>query len=91
MLSRMVHHGLLLDPVDPRAANQAVRRFGLDTIGYPIATLAGLIWPPLTLVGIGSLTSYYMVEQTQILPSADRSSFRQPRDSRSRRRGIRLP
>jgi uncharacterized membrane protein len=81
MLSRMVHHELLVNPVEPRVADQAVRRFGLGTIGYPIATLAGLMWPPLILIGIGSLTGYYMVEQTQILPRADHSLLRQARGS----------
>ena len=70
MLSRMVHHGLLVNPVGRCDANRAVRRFGLGTIGYPIAMLAGLAWPPLILIGIGALTSYYMVEQTPILPHA---------------------
>ncbi len=68
MLSRMVHHGLLTDPTTPKAARQAVRRFGLGTIAYPVATLAGLAWPPLVLVAVGVLAIYYMLEQTQILP-----------------------
>ncbi|MDQ1722932.1 MAG: potassium channel family protein [Pseudonocardiales bacterium] len=71
MLSRMVHHGLLLNPVSPEIARRAVRRFGLGTIAYPAATAAGLLWPPLILIAIGVLAVYYMTERTQILPQAD--------------------
>ena len=69
MLSRMVHHGLLVNPVEPDVGNRAIRRFGLGTVAYPIATAIGLIWPPLVLVAMGGLAAYYMAEQTQILPS----------------------
>ena len=70
MLSRMVHHGLLVNPVPPDVGNRAIHRFGLGTIAYPIATALGLIWPPLILISMGALAVYYMAEQTQILPSA---------------------
>ena len=73
MLSRMVNHGLLRNPVAPEIAKRAVRRFGLGTIAYPIATAASLLWPPLILIAIGTLAGYYMAEQTQILPDADQS------------------
>jgi uncharacterized membrane protein len=71
MLSRMVHHGLLANPVAPDVARRAVRRFGLGSIAYPAATAAGLLWPPLILIAIAVLAVYYMAEQTQILPKAD--------------------
>jgi uncharacterized membrane protein len=70
MLSRIVHRGLLVNPVPPDVGNRAIRRFGLGTIAYPVATALGLLWPPLMLVAIGALAVYYMAEQTQILPSA---------------------
>jgi len=70
MLSRMVNHGLLKDPVEPEVGARAVRRFGLGSIAYPIATGAGLIWPPLILITMGALAAYYMAEQIQILPEA---------------------
>jgi hypothetical protein len=73
MLSRMVHHNLLTNPVPLTAGRRAVRRFGLGTLAYPVATIAGLIWPPLILIAIGALTSYYAIEQTQLLPDADGS------------------
>jgi len=69
MLSRMIHHGLLVRPVPPDVGNRAIRRFGLGTIAYPVVTALGLIWPPFMLIGIGALAVYYMAEQTQILPS----------------------
>ena len=69
MLSRIVHRELLAKPVPPDAGNKAIRRFGLGTIAYPIATALGLLWPPLMLIAIGALAIYYMTEQTQILPS----------------------
>ena len=68
MLSRMIHHGLLVRPVPPDVGNRAIRRFGLGTIAYPVVTALGLIWPPFMLIGIGALALYYMTEQTQILP-----------------------
>jgi uncharacterized membrane protein len=73
MLSRIVHHGLLTNPVAPQVAQRAVRRFGLGTIVYPLATAAGLFWAPLILIAIAVLAVYYMAEQTQILPNADRA------------------
>ena len=69
MLSQIVHRGLLVHPVAPEVGNLAIRRFGLGTIAYPVATALGLLWPPLMLVTIGALTVYYMAEQTQILPN----------------------
>ena len=69
MLSRIVHHGLLVHPVPPDVGNKAIRRFGLGTIAYPAATALGLLWPPSMLIAIGALAIYYMTEQTQILPS----------------------
>lgn len=73
MLSRIVHHDLLASPVGPGVGRRAVRRFGLGTIAYPIATAAGLLWPPLTLIAIGALALYYTLEQTQLLPGAETS------------------
>jgi uncharacterized membrane protein len=69
MLSRMVGHGLLVRPVPADIGRRAVRRFGLGTIAYPLATAAGLLWPPLILIAIGLLAVYYMAEQTPILPA----------------------
>ena len=68
MLSRIVHHGLLANPVTPEVPKRAVQRFGLGTIAYPLATAAGLFWPPLILIAIAVLAVFYMAEQTQILP-----------------------
>jgi hypothetical protein len=65
MLSRIVHHGLLVNPVPTAVGNRAIRRFGLGTIAYPVATALGLLWPPLMLLAIGALAVYYMAEQTQ--------------------------
>ncbi len=70
MFARMVNHGLLVSPVPPEVGRAAVRRFGLGTIAYPIATVLGLIWPPLILVAIGGLAFYYIGERTELLPSA---------------------
>ncbi len=70
MFSRMVNHGLLATPVPADVGKRATRRFGLGSIGYPLATVAGLIWPPLVLIAIGALALYYMFEQTQLLPPA---------------------
>lgn len=69
MLARIVHHGLLRQPVSREVGDAAIRRFGLGTIVYPIATVLGLLWPPAILVTMGALAVYYMTEQAQILPS----------------------
>lgn len=68
MLDRMVRHDLLLHPVPVDVGRRAVRRFGLGTIAYPLATGAGLLWPPLMLIAIGALGLYYVAERTPILP-----------------------
>jgi uncharacterized membrane protein len=73
MFARMVGKGLLIHPVDAETGRRAVRRFGLGTIAYPIATVLGLLWPPLMLLAIGGLAAYYMIEQTQVLPEAART------------------
>ncbi len=64
MFSRMVRHGLLIEPVDPAVGRRAIRRFGLGTLAYPAATVIGLVWPPLILVTMGGLAVYYAFEQT---------------------------
>ena len=72
MLSRIVRHDLLANPVSAEVGKRAVRRFGLETIAHPIATATGLFWPPLILIAIAVLAVYYMTEQTPILPDAAR-------------------
>lgn len=62
---------LLRRPVTPETGKAAVRRFDLGTIAYPIATIAGLAWPPLILLAIAALAIYYTVEHIQILPDTD--------------------
>lgn len=71
MLHRMIHHGLLKHPVEPRTGRTALWRFGIGTVAYPVSTGLGLVWPPLMLITTGLLAIYYMFEQTQILPSAE--------------------
>ncbi len=63
MLHRMINHGLLRHPVDAETGRRAVHRFGLGAVAYPVATVLGLIWPPLMLLAIGGLAAYYAVEQ----------------------------
>ena len=72
MLARIVHHGLLRHPVSPEVGEAAIRRFGLGTIIYPLATVVGLLWPPEILITMGVLAIYYMTEQSQILPSTSK-------------------
>ncbi len=69
LLARMTRHGLLRTPVSEDVAKRAIRRFGLGTIAYPVATALGLIWPPLLLGAMAVLTMYYMSEHTPILPT----------------------
>ena len=70
MLARIVHHGLLIHPVSPEVGEAAIRRFGLGSVVYPIATGLGVVWPPAVLITMGALAIYYMAERTQIVPSA---------------------
>jgi uncharacterized membrane protein len=64
MFARMVRHGLLAEPIDASVGTRAIRRFGLGTLAYPAATVAGLVWPPLILVSMGGLALYHAFEQT---------------------------
>ena len=63
MFAHMIHGNLLVTPIDPVLGKRALHRFGLGTLAYPAATIAGLIWPPLILVAIGALTLYYALQQ----------------------------
>lgn len=62
--ARMIGHDLVETPVHAAVGKRAIRRFGLGTLAYPAATVAGLAWPPLILVAMGGLALYYAFEQT---------------------------
>lgn len=64
MFAHMVRGSLLQSPMEPAAGREAIRRFGLGTLAYPVATIAGLIWPPLMLLALTALAIYYVTEQT---------------------------
>lgn len=64
MFAHMIHGNLLVSAIDAAVGKQAIRRFGLGTLAYPAATIAGLFWPPLLLPAIGGLTLYYALQQT---------------------------
>ncbi len=69
ILQRMVKHGLLAQPIDPALGRKAVIRFGLGALAYPMATVIGLLSPPVMLLAYAGLATYYMFEQTAILPA----------------------
>ena len=69
MFAHMVHRNLLATPLEPAVGRRAIRRFGLGTLAYPAATIAGLIWPPLMLIALTVLALYYATERT---PNAER-------------------
>ena len=77
MLHRMVSRNLLLYPVPRDVGTQAVRRFGLGSILYPLSALLGVAWPPLVLILTGGLAVYYVFEHTPILPSRPPSAVTQ--------------
>ncbi len=66
MFAHMIRHNLLATAIDPVAGRRATRRFGLGTLAYPAATVAGLLWPPLILVAIGALAVYYARQQATL-------------------------
>lgn len=69
MFAHMVHGNLLRTPLEPSAGARAIRRFGLGTLAYPAATVAGLSWPPLMLVALTVLAIYYAIERTPNHPT----------------------
>jgi hypothetical protein len=69
MFAHMVHRNLLQTPLESSAGRNAIRRFGLGTLAYPAATVAGLIWPPLMLLALSLLAIYYATERTPSEPS----------------------
>ena len=66
MFAHMIRRNLLVTAIDPVVGKRAIRRFGLGTLAYPAATIAGLLWPPLILVAIGALALYYARQQATI-------------------------
>lgn len=70
MLQRLVKHKLLIAPAADAVGTRAVRRFAIGNVTYPIATLLGLAWPPLTLVAVAGITLYYAVDRLQVLPTS---------------------
>lgn len=69
ILHRIIRHELLASPVGPAEARQALWRFGLGTLAYPVAALIGLLSPPVMLLVYVALAAYYLIEHTAILPS----------------------
>jgi uncharacterized membrane protein len=70
ILHRLIRHNLLLRPVSHAEGRRAQLRFGLGTLLYPGFALLGLVWAPVMLVAFAGLATYYMFEQTPILPVA---------------------
>lgn len=83
MLHRIVKHELLIEPVAEAVGRRAVRRFAIGNVAYPIATLLGLVWPPLMLFAVGGITLYYAVDQFQVLPSSPASATKEAQRGRS--------
>jgi uncharacterized membrane protein len=69
MFAHMVRRNLLQTPLETSAGRRAIRRFGLGTLAYPAATIAGLVWPPLMLIALTVLAIYYAIERTPHNPS----------------------
>jgi uncharacterized membrane protein len=67
ILRHLVHHGLVRTQATPEQARQAVRRFGVGSLIYPVITLIGLISPVAMLVCYAALTGFYMFDQTPVL------------------------
>lgn len=59
MFAHMVRADLLSVPLEAAAGRRAIRQFGLGTLAYPVATIAGVIWPPLMLIALAVLAIYY--------------------------------
>jgi uncharacterized membrane protein len=70
ILHRMVHRGLLKQPVADQTGRRAINRFGLGTLIYPVVVVVGLFSPVTMLILYAALTLFYVLEQTPILPSS---------------------
>jgi len=78
ILWHLIRRGLLLRPVSPAAGRKAVRRFGLGSVLYPLIMIVGLLSPAAMLILYSALTTFYIAEQTPILPDTpDQSSLRE--------------
>jgi uncharacterized membrane protein len=69
ILWHIIRAGLTHHPVPAEQRRDALRRFGLGTLLYPIATLVGLINAPVMLLLYAGLTLYYILDQTPLLPT----------------------
>lgn len=78
ILWHLIRRGLLLRPVSPAAGRKAVRRFGLGSVLYPLIMIVGLLSPAAMLILYSALTTFYIAEQTPILPDTpDQSPLRE--------------
>jgi uncharacterized membrane protein len=69
LLHRLIAQDLLITPVSQPVGRQAVRRFGIGALIYPVAIALGLWSAPLMLLVMAVVTGYYMFEQSQIVRS----------------------
>jgi uncharacterized membrane protein len=78
ILWHLIRRGLLLRPVSPADGRKAVRRFGLGSVLYPLIMIVGLLSPAAMLILYSALTTFYIAEQTPILPDTpDQSPLRE--------------
>ena len=74
MLWHIFRRGLILRPATSEQERQALIRFGLGALVFPVITLIGLAWPVVTLVLYLALIVYYVAERTPIVPASETAS-----------------
>jgi uncharacterized membrane protein len=68
ILRHLLRNGLTHRKVTPAEARTAVRRYSLGAVVFPVITVIGLFSVPVMFVLYIAVVSYYIIDQTPILP-----------------------
>ncbi|QWT25333.1 DUF1211 domain-containing protein [Subtercola sp. PAMC28395] len=68
LLQRILSRNLIRQHIDKRRQRDALRRFGVGLVLYPVATVIGLFSPIVMMVGLIVLALYYLVGSSGVIP-----------------------